>query len=117
MDGLSGFLAAVAAGRRSLPRRLGHGSVRLGDVLGRVMDPLQAALGKTTQIESEWAEVVPPHVAAHCRIQGMERGQLHVAVDSPVYAYEIRMCSPDVLRQIQRRCPRLGLKTIKVTMA
>jgi len=117
MDGLSGFQAAVTAGRRSLAKRRVDTTSRLGDVLGRMIAPLQAAHKKTTQIEEEWAGVVPSDVAGHCRIQRIEQGQLHVAADSPVYAYELRMCSQDLLRQMRRRCPRLGLRTIKVTVA
>jgi predicted nucleic acid-binding Zn ribbon protein len=117
IDGLPGFLAAVAAGRRALPRRLRDTSSRLGEVLERVVGPLEAAQERTAQIESQWVEAVPSHVAAHCRIQGVDGGQLHVAVDSPVYAYELRMCSREVVGRLQRRCPRLGLRTIKVTVA
>jgi len=117
MDGLSGFQAAVTAGRRSLAKRRVDTTCRLGDVLGRLISPLQAAQEKAARIEEEWAGVVPSEVAGHCRIQRIKQGQLHVAVDSPVYAYELRMCSQDLLRQMQRRCPRLGLKTIKITVA
>ena len=117
MEGLSGFLAAVASGRRSLPKRRSDTASRLGDVLGGMIAPLQAAQKKTAQIEEEWFGIVPSHIAGHCRIQKVEKGQLDVAVDSPVYAYELRMCSRDLLRQMRQRCPRLGLKTIKVNVA
>jgi hypothetical protein len=117
VDGLSGLLAAVAAGRRSRPTGRAETAWRLGDVLGRVIEPIRAAEEQTGQVERQWAQVVPPHMAGHCRIRGIERGQLQVAVDSPVYAYEVRMCSHDLLAQIRQRCPRLGIKKIKVTLA
>lgn len=116
VDGLSGFVSAVAVGRRSLLKKPYDTTCRLGDVLGRVLAPLIASQKKTLLIEDLWAEVVPSHVAAHCRIMGMHAGQLDVSVDSPVYAYELRMCSPDVVKHIQQRCPRLGLRKIKVTV-
>jgi hypothetical protein len=117
VDGLSGFLAALDAGRRRLPKQRGPSVCRLGDILGRVIEPMTAAQDEVGLVEQRWAELVPTHVAGHCRVRGIERGQLHVTVDSPVYAYEVRLCSHDLLEQIRHRCPGLGLRKIKVTLA
>jgi hypothetical protein len=117
VDGLSGFLAALDVSRRARKNRRTESICRLGEVVDRVVEPLRASQDQTLRVQEEWAELVPPHVAGHCRVRGIEGGQLHVVVDSPVYAYEIRMCSHDVLRNIRQRCPRLGLRKIKVTLA
>jgi hypothetical protein len=117
VDGFSGFLAAVEAGRRSAPKKRSQPASRLGDVLAAVIEPMKVVQDETCQIEQAWAEVIPAHVAGHCRVSKLERGQLHVTVDSPVYAYEVRTCSHDLVKQIRQRCPRLGLRTIKVTLA
>jgi hypothetical protein len=117
VDGLSGFLAAVDAGRRRLPKHKGPSVSRLGEILGAVIEPMKGAQQESGVVEQQWAELIPPHLAGHCRVGQIERGQLHVTVDSPVYAYEVRLCSPDLLKQIRERCPRLGLRKIKVTLA
>jgi hypothetical protein len=117
VNGFSGFLAAVESGRRSAPKQRSQPPSRLGDILARVMEPMKVVQDETGQVEQAWAEVIPPHVAGHCRVRKLERGQLHVTIDSPVYAYEVRTCSHDLVKQIRQRCPRLGLRTIKVTLA
>jgi hypothetical protein len=117
VDGLSGFLAAVETGRRSRPKQRSQPACRLGEILAGVMEPMNVVQDETSQIEQAWAEVLPAHVAGHCRVYKLDRGHLHVTVDSPVYAYEVRTCSHDLVKQIRQRCPRLGLRTIKVTLA
>ena len=117
MDDLSGFMKVVAEAQRSLSRKGLRRPCRLGDVIGGILADVQVAQDKAAQIEAVWAEVVPAHVATRCRVGKLEHGQLHVTVNSPVYGYELQLCSHELVSQIRQRWPRLGLRTIKVTVA
>lgn len=87
---------------------------RLGDALGRLMDkrisPQQARFGPVTEL---WGQLLPEELNRHCRIADISGGQLKVLVDSPSYAYELRMCGPELLAELQSRCPRARIRDIK----
>lgn len=102
------------SGRFSGRSRREDRSVRLGDVLQKVMaeriSPLQARFG---ELADAWSDVVPQELYEHCEIVDVIGGELKVCVDSSPYVYELRLCSSELLEELQRRCPRARLKRIK----
>jgi len=95
---------------RASTTRIGH----LVDVLLRkTIEPGQTRLDPLAQA---WDRVVPPGLAAHSRIKGLVNGQLRIGVDSPVYMYELQLCSQDLLQTLKQECPRSGLRTIKLML-
>lgn len=89
-------------------------TVRLGDVLQEVLteqiSPLQARFG---DLADAWGEIVPGELYEHCEIIDARGGELKVCVDSPAYMYELRLCSSELLEELQRQCPQARLKRIK----
>jgi predicted nucleic acid-binding Zn ribbon protein len=79
------------------PRRLQDGLSELAAEL-RLDAPevLDAVLGR-------WAEVVGPMVAAHARTKVLRDGVLHVEVDSPEWATQLRYLESEILRKFSRR--------------
>ena len=91
-----------------------HRAVRLGDTLSELMNnhisPRQARFGPIAEL---WSQLLPAELSRHCRLSEVSGGQLKVLVDSPVYLYELKLCSSELLEELQRQCPRAKVKEIK----
>lgn len=89
-------------------------AVRLGDVTRELLEnrisPQQA---KFAPIAELWSQLLPDELGRHCKIVDISGGQLKVSVDLPVYMYELRLCSSELLGELQRQCPRGHIKKIK----
>jgi len=64
-----------------------------------------------------WERVLPAELFRHCGIADISGGSLVVQVDSPVYMYELQLCSSELLNELQRQCPRLRVTKIKFVVA
>lgn len=107
---------AIRYGGRERRARPGS-TVRLGDTLSEVMeDKITPQQRRFDSIARLWAELLPAELTKHCRIVGISAGRLKVLVDSPSYMCELRLCSPAVLRELQRQCPQARLEKIKLAI-
>ena len=90
-------------------------SSKLGDVLGNVMNQaVTPKYEKVGPVKELWSELLPASLAEHCRVDEVAGGGvLRVAVDSKAYEQELRWCSGELLVEIQKRCPRARVKSIK----
>ena len=90
----------------------------LGQVAQRLLDerisPQQA---RFSRIIEAWDRLLPAGLYGHCEIVGISGGQLEVQVDSPSYKHELRLCSSELLEELQRQCPRTRLTKIKLVVA
>jgi len=90
------------------------GATKLGEAIERLMEeriwPQQARFGKVTQV---WRDVIPAELRGHCRLGEFSGGQLKIVVDSPSFAYELRLCSRRVLEELQSRCPGARIRAVK----
>ncbi len=86
----------------------------IGQVAAKFLDeqvsPKQAVYGEVVEV---WNEVLPSELAEHCRIEDISAGQITVVVDSPSYRFELNLCSAELLKELQMRCPGCRLKKIK----
>jgi predicted nucleic acid-binding Zn ribbon protein len=89
-------------------------AVRLSDTLSELMNnhisPRQARFGSIAEL---WSQLLPAELSRHCRLHEVSSGQLKVLVDSPVYMYELKLCSSELLEELRRQCPRAKIKEIK----
>ncbi len=95
---------------RESTTRIGH---LVDTLMHKTIEPAQTRLDPLAQA---WDEIVPPGLAEHCRVKGLVSGQLRIGVDSPVYMYELQLCSQDLLQALQQRCPRSNLRRIKLML-
>ena len=99
--------------QRLKPEKLGK-TVKLGDTLRELMEhqisPRQARLGPIFEL---WSQLLPTELARHCKLSDVSGGQLKVLVDSPAHLYELKLCSSELLEELQRQCPRAKIKGIK----
>ena len=92
-------------------------AVRLGNVTMELMknriSPQQARFGPIAEL---WTLLLPDELRRHCKIVGFYSGQLKVQVDSPAYMYELKLCSSELLSEMQQQCPRTNIKKIKLVV-
>ena len=93
------------------------GTVRLGDTINQLMEnrisPQQARFGSISEL---WSQLLPDELHQHCKITDVSAGQLKVLVDLPPYMHELRLCSSELLKELQRQCPRAQIKKIKLVL-
>jgi hypothetical protein len=108
-------LSGCGVKRRTRPES--NKAVRLGDVLGELMEgqisPRQARFESIVDL---WCQLLPVELRQHCEITDISGGRLKVLVDSPSYANELRWCSSQLLEELKQRCPRARIKEIKFTV-
>ncbi|MAE65174.1 MAG: hypothetical protein CMJ18_12960 [Phycisphaeraceae bacterium] len=62
-----------------------------------------------------WAELVPPEVAGHARLESFSRGVLRVAVDSSARLYELdRLLRSGLERELRAQYRGAGLRRVQL---
>lgn len=97
---------------RKTPKR--YNTASLGQVARQLIDerisPLQARFSKIAEV---WSGLLPAELGGHCEIIDISGGRMTVQADSPSYVYELQLCSPELLKELQRQCPKARLSKIK----
>ena len=88
--------------------------VVLGDTIRALVEnlvsPRQAVFAPVAQL---WNQLLPDELRRHSKISDISDGQIKVQVDSPSHAYELRLCSSELLKKLQQQCPRAKIRKIK----
>jgi hypothetical protein len=99
-------------------RRPSYGAVSLGQVAQQLLtEQISPQQAKFSQVDEVWRDLLPAELQKHCEIADISGGQLNIQVDSPSYVYELRLCSSQLLAELQRQCPRVRLAKIRFTVA
>lgn len=89
-------------------------TVTLGEMVSELMTrqitPRHARFASVVEL---WSQLLPDELYRHCRIAEISGGRLKITVDSPSYLHELRLRSSELLEQLQRDCPRAGIREIK----
>jgi hypothetical protein len=92
-------------------------AVRVGEVVQQLVDnqlsPRQTALDLLNKL---WRQLLPIELVRHSKIVELSGGQLKVQVDSASYMYELQLCSSGLLGELQRLCPQVRVKEIKLVL-
>jgi hypothetical protein len=95
-----------------------YSAAGLGEVAQQLMDrqisPRQAVFSDVTET---WSRMLPAELSRHCEIVDISGGLLKVRVDSPSYMYELRLCSSELLEELQQNCRKARLTRIKFVVA
>jgi predicted nucleic acid-binding Zn ribbon protein len=98
--------------------RKSYNPASLGQIAQQLMteriSPRQARFGAVAEL---WSQLLPPELARHCEIVDISGGQLKAQVDSSSYMYELQLCSSELLKELQRQCPKVRLTKIKFVVA
>ena len=68
------------------------------------------------EMSATWEQLVPEYLREHCWLSGFSNGLLVVVAETPSYLYELELCSTELLAQLQRCCPSVGLRRIKLSL-
>ena len=87
---------------------------RIGDLVDTFMErSIKPGQKRLSPVFEAWLAIVPPGFAPYCRVKGVVKSELRIGVDSPVYLYELQLCSQDLLKALQEKVPGAGLRRIK----
>ena len=108
-------LCSIAAMRK---KREAAGSARLGEIAGEIIEnrilPQYTRFGGLIEL---WGQLLPRELAKHSKLEEISSGCLKVAVDSPSYLYELRLCGEQLLEEVQKPCPRARITKIRFVPA
>ena len=106
---------SIANGRtRSKTSRLITLNSAVEELLDSRILPQQAIFNSVNGL---WNSLLPAELEQHCKIEDVSGGILKVRVDSPPYMHELRLCGPELLKELQKHCPRARIRTIKTFLA
>jgi hypothetical protein len=87
----------------------------LNEVLGpMVRERLRARCEQSVLLQQCWAEILPPELADHCRIDEFSADVLTVLVDGPVYMHEMRLCEDELRDGLNAALQGIRVKEIKL---
>ena len=89
---------------------------RIGDVVSGFVQRLEPLHDRYDSVAEAWDGLLPDALRAHCRIAGVTNGCLRVAAEGSSYLYELQLCKPVLLRELQRLCPAARIRRIDVAM-
>lgn len=99
------------------PRGSSTSVVKLGDAVGELLNHrILPQAERFTSVVEAWNQLLPADLAGHCRLAQVAAGQLKVIVDSAPYMYELQLCRAELLRGLQRQCPRARLRKIDLAV-
>jgi len=113
MSGNKKLLEMMGSPQKKRPDR----AVKLGQIVTGIMDRrVVPQYNKTNSVALAWDSLVPAGLKQHCKLSELDSGTLKVLVDSPAYAYELQLCSKQLIEQFQKRSPAARINKIKVTI-
>jgi predicted nucleic acid-binding Zn ribbon protein len=71
----------------------------------------KAAVGA---VFGHWADIVGPQLALHTKPESFESGELTVAADSPVWATQVRLMAPQLLKRLAEELGHGTVRHIRV---
>ncbi|MHC4060830.1 MAG: DciA family protein [Planctomycetota bacterium] len=114
MDEIERVRSAERIGGERRTRSDANRVAMLGDAVKQLMeDRVSPQQTRFESICDLWSELLPAELSRHCRLGDISGGRLNVFVDSPPYMHELRLCSPELLEEIQRRCPQARIRRIQ----
>lgn len=91
--------------RRRTPRPL---SAAVDSLIGRLAPP-----GTLAAVQTVWDQAVGEVVAEHARPVGERDGVLRVACDEAVWAHELELLGPDLVRQVNAALGRDAVSALR----
>ncbi len=87
---------------------------RIGDIVCGFVERLAARHSEYRSVAQAWDGLLPDGLRTHCRIAGVANGCLEVVARGSSYMYELQLCKPVLLKELQRLCPGANIHRIEV---
>ncbi len=69
---------------------------------------------KAAAITERWRDLIPDEMQRHCTLAGLESGVLTIEVTPGPFLHKMQMMRSEILSQLRSRCPRSGLREIRI---
>ena len=89
----------------------------MAEALDGFVERLAPVHAKCSSVAEAWDMILPMNLREHCWIGSITGGSVKVVVDTASYMYELQLCKDELLLELQRLCPRAGLRRMQVGMA
>ncbi len=89
----------------------------MAEALNGFVERLAPVQANADSVTEAWDMILPPTLRRHCRIGAITGGTIKVVVNAASYMYELQLCKDELLGELQRLCPRAGLRRMQVGMA
>ena len=93
-------------------KRSGRKPDKLGEVIFSYLGGKHRKLEANAGVVDAWREILPERFYDHCELMGIEGGVLRLEADPGPYMHELQVSSCALLEQLQRRCPRSGIRRL-----
>ncbi len=90
---------------------------RIGQILAGFVETLGPVHDRYDSVAEAWEQLLPRNLRSHCRLSGLTNGCLRMVADGSSYLFELQLCRPELLRELQRACPGAKVRRIEVAMA
>lgn len=90
---------------------------KIGDLVASFVQALEPVHDRYDSVALAWDDLLPENLRTHCRVAGLSDGCLKIAAEGSSYLYELQLCRPVLLRELQRLCPAAKVRRIEVAMA
>jgi len=90
---------------------------RIGQIVADFVGTLGPVHDRYDSVAEAWEQLLPGNLRSHCRVGGLTNGCLKLVADGSSYLYELQLCRPVLLRELQRVCPVANVRRIEVAMA
>ena len=90
------------------------GASRLDESVENYLKGRGRELERNGAVVEEWERLLPEGLSEHCSLICMERGVLEVEVDAGAYMHELRAIGGELVEELKRRCPRAGVREIRL---
>lgn len=87
---------------------------RFGDSAKEYFGNRLGRLKKNAEVVDALNEVLESQFGDHCRLAGISGGVVRLEVDPGPYMHEMKLMSSELIELLQRKCPRAGLRSIKI---
>ena len=71
-------------------------------------------LKKNAEVVDALNEVLDSQFGEHCRLKSISGGVVRFEVDPGPYMHEMRLMSSELIELLKSKCPRAGLRSIKI---
>ena len=95
-------------------KKTSAGTPRLGLTVQSYLSKKDYQLRKNAAVVDIWQQMLPEEFYEHCNLVGVSGGAAIFEVDPGPYMHEMQALKQELLEYLQTRCPRAGIKTIKL---
>ena len=97
-------------------RRARKTSEMLGGKTAEFLKKNKSRFDKNAEIIEAWGRLLPEGLLEECQVEEISGGVLKIAASPGVYIHELKLIKDELLKHLQRECPKSGIKKITLVV-